>query len=101
MARSTRRSAVIVLVVVLACGCAGMLFGQRLTASPSSNDGDGRDSIYVERFCYSSARSWRIAERLALVAGVVDGDGTRLPRRVERNTVGLESRISGCSHFEY
>src|SRR6204780_5647052 len=47
MARSSRRSAVLVLSIVLACGCLGMVFGQRLTsnASSSSGDSDVRDSL--------------------------------------------------------
>ncbi len=45
MARSTRRSAITVLIVVLVCGCVGMLFGQHLTATAASNDGDIRDSL--------------------------------------------------------
>ncbi|MDR3747522.1 MAG: S41 family peptidase [Acidobacteriota bacterium] len=46
MARSSRRSALLVLVVILACGCVGMLFGQRLTATTSpSGDSDVRDSL--------------------------------------------------------
>src|ERR1700760_4529619 len=46
MARSTRRSAVLVLSIILTCGCLGMLFGQRLSVSSSSgNDGDISDSL--------------------------------------------------------
>ncbi|MGD0929289.1 MAG: S41 family peptidase [Candidatus Korobacteraceae bacterium] len=47
MARSSRRSAVLVLSIVLACGCLGMVFGQRLTSSASSSnsDNDVRDSL--------------------------------------------------------
>jgi carboxyl-terminal processing protease len=47
MARSTRRSALLVLTIILVCGCIGMLFGQRLTSTASSGDGDGdiRDSL--------------------------------------------------------
>ncbi len=46
MARSSRRSAVLVLSTILVCGCLGMLFGQRLTSSASSgNEGDVRDSV--------------------------------------------------------
>ncbi len=45
MARSPRRSAVLVLFIILACGCAGMLFGQRLTSTGSSSDGDVRESL--------------------------------------------------------
>ena len=46
MARSSRRSAVLVLVIVIACGCAGMLFGQRLTSTAIPSDGDIRDSLH-------------------------------------------------------
>lgn len=47
MARSSRRSAVLILSIVLACGCLGMVFGQRLTSSSSSSGGDNevRDSM--------------------------------------------------------
>jgi carboxyl-terminal processing protease len=47
MARSSRRSAVLILSIVLACGCLGMVFGQRLTSSSSSGGGDNevRDSM--------------------------------------------------------
>ena len=45
MARSSRRSAVLVLSVVLACGFVGMLFGQRLVPNTSSHDGDVRESL--------------------------------------------------------
>src|SRR5271166_2542621 len=45
MARSSRRSAFLVLFVILACGCVGMLFGQRLTSNASSSDGDVRESL--------------------------------------------------------
>ena len=46
MARSTRRSLLIVLTVILACGAMGMLFGQRLTATAAlPGDGDIRDSL--------------------------------------------------------
>src|SRR5271165_2152188 len=46
MFSSPRSSAVLVICVVLACGCVGMVFGQRLTSStPSSGDGDIRDSV--------------------------------------------------------
>ena len=47
MARSSRRSAVLVLTIILACGCLGMLFGQRLASSTSSSssDSDVRDSM--------------------------------------------------------
>jgi carboxyl-terminal processing protease len=34
-----------VLTIILACGCAGMLFGQRLTSSATPSDGDIRDSV--------------------------------------------------------
>src|SRR6516225_11247085 len=45
MASSPRRSAVLVICVILACGCVGMVFGQRLTSTTSSGDGDIRDSV--------------------------------------------------------
>ncbi len=47
MARSSRRSALLVLSIVLACGCLGMLFGQKLafTTSSGGSDGDVRDSL--------------------------------------------------------
>lgn len=47
MARSSRRSALLVLSIVLACGCLGMLFGQKLVSSASSggSDGEVRDSM--------------------------------------------------------
>ncbi len=45
MASSSRRSTILVLVVVLACGCAGMLFGQKLTSTAAPSDGDIRDSV--------------------------------------------------------
>src|SRR5579864_5689984 len=45
MARSSRRSAVLVIFIILACGCIGMLFGQHLTATASSGDTDVRDSL--------------------------------------------------------
>ena len=47
MARSSRRSAVLVLSIIFTCGCLGMLFGQRLSVSASSSGGDGdvRDSL--------------------------------------------------------
>ncbi len=45
MASSSRRSTIVVLVIVLACGCAGMLFGQHLTTTAVPSDGDIRDSV--------------------------------------------------------
>jgi carboxyl-terminal processing protease len=45
MASSSRRSAVLVLAVVIACGCAGMLFGQRLASNSVPSDSDIRDSV--------------------------------------------------------
>ena len=48
MARSSRRSAVLVLSIIFTCGCLGMLFGQRLSvAASSSGDGDIRDSLHT------------------------------------------------------
>jgi len=46
MASSPRRSAVLVLVIVIACGCAGMLFGQRLSSTAAPSDSDIRDSVH-------------------------------------------------------
>jgi len=45
MSSSPRRSALIILAVILACGCVGMLFGQRLNSTSTANDGDLRDSV--------------------------------------------------------
>ena len=46
MASSSRRSALVIVTVVLVCGCVGMLFGQRLTSNgASSSDGDVRESL--------------------------------------------------------
>ncbi len=45
MARSSRRSVFLILGVILACGCVGMVFGQRLTSESSSGDSDIRDSL--------------------------------------------------------
>ena len=47
MARSSRRSALLVLSIVLICGCLGMLFGQKLalTTSSGGSDGDVRDNL--------------------------------------------------------
>src|SRR5579863_512563 len=46
MARSSRRSAVLVLSIVLICGCLGLLFGQRLSSAASSgNDTDVQSSL--------------------------------------------------------
>ncbi len=45
MASSSRRSAVLVITIILACGCAGMLFGQRLNSAAVPSDGDIRDSV--------------------------------------------------------
>jgi len=45
MFSSPRRSAVLVICVVLACGGVGMVFGQRLTSTSASGDGDIRDSV--------------------------------------------------------
>jgi carboxyl-terminal processing protease len=47
MARSSRRSAFLVILIILVCGCIGMLFGQHLTATASTGDGDTdiRDSL--------------------------------------------------------
>ncbi len=46
MFSSTRRSVIVVVTVILACGCVGMVFGQRLTSNTASGgDGDMRDSV--------------------------------------------------------
>jgi carboxyl-terminal processing protease len=45
MASSSRRSALLVICIILACGCVGLVFGQRLTTTTSSGDGDLRDSV--------------------------------------------------------
>src|ERR1022692_1714455 len=45
MASSSRRSAILVLSIILACGCVGVVFGQRLTSTATSGDGDIRDSL--------------------------------------------------------
>jgi carboxyl-terminal processing protease len=45
MARNSRRSTIFVLTVVLACGCVGMLFGQRLVSNSASSDSDVRESL--------------------------------------------------------
>ena len=45
MASSSRRSAVLVVRIILACGCAGMVFGQRLTATSSPMTAIMRDSV--------------------------------------------------------
>ncbi len=58
MARSSRRSAVLVLSIILACGCLGMLFGQRLTSTTSSgsSDTDVRDSLRTFSDVYEVVR---------------------------------------------
>ena len=45
MASSPRRTALIILTVILACGCVGMLFGQRLNTTSTGSDSDLRDSV--------------------------------------------------------
>ena len=45
MASSSRRSALVIVTVILACGCVGMLFGQRLNSTSMPSDGDLRDSV--------------------------------------------------------
>src|SRR5271157_5003898 len=45
MASSPRRSALVIVAVILACGCVGMLFGQRLNTSATPPDSDIRDSV--------------------------------------------------------
>jgi carboxyl-terminal processing protease len=45
MFSSSRRSAVLLVAVILACGCVGMVFGQRLSSTNTTNDTDVRDSV--------------------------------------------------------
>jgi len=45
MASSPRRSALVILAVILACGFVGMLFGQRLNTSATPPDSDIRESV--------------------------------------------------------
>jgi len=45
MASSPRRSALVILAVILACGCVGMLFGQRLNTNATPPDSDIRESV--------------------------------------------------------
>jgi carboxyl-terminal processing protease len=45
MVRGSRRSLLVVVFVVIACGFLGALFGQRATASPPASDNDVRDSL--------------------------------------------------------
>ena len=45
MLSSSRRSAVIIVSVILACGCVGLLFGQRLNSASPSSESDIRDSV--------------------------------------------------------
>jgi len=46
MFSSTRRSVIVIITVVLACGCVGMVFGQKLASTTASGgDGDIRDSV--------------------------------------------------------
>ena len=45
MFSSSRRSAVLIVAVILACGCVGMVFGQRLSSTNTTNDTDVRDSV--------------------------------------------------------
>ena len=45
MFSGSRRSAVLVIAVILACGFVGMVFGQRLSSTTPSGDGDIRDSV--------------------------------------------------------
>jgi len=45
MASSPRRSALTIAAVILVCGFAGMLFGQRLNTTSTSVDSDMRDSV--------------------------------------------------------
>ncbi len=45
MLRSSRRSLLLIVLVILACGFLGALFGQRLSPSTQSSDADVRDSL--------------------------------------------------------
>ncbi len=45
MASSSRRTTLVIVAVVLACGCVGMLFGQRLNTTTTVGDSDLRDSV--------------------------------------------------------
>jgi carboxyl-terminal processing protease len=45
MARSTRRSLVLVFVIILVCGGLGALFGQRVSSTTPSGDSDVQDSL--------------------------------------------------------
>ena len=45
MVRSTRRALFLVVFVILACGFLGALFGQRVSGSTPSGDGEIRDSL--------------------------------------------------------
>ena len=45
MARSTRRSLVLVFVIILVCGGLGALFGQRVSSTAPSGDSDVQDSL--------------------------------------------------------
>jgi carboxyl-terminal processing protease len=45
MASSPRRSALTIVAVILVCGFAGMLFGQRLNTTSTAVDSDMRDSV--------------------------------------------------------
>ena len=45
MASSSRRTTLVIVAVVLACGCVGMLFGQRLNTTTAVGDSDLRDSV--------------------------------------------------------
>ena len=45
MSSSPRRTAVLIVAVILACGCVGMVFGQRLSTTTATNDTDVRDSV--------------------------------------------------------
>ena len=45
MLRSSRRSLLLVVLVVMICGCLGALFGQRLGPGATSSDSDLRDGL--------------------------------------------------------
>jgi carboxyl-terminal processing protease len=47
MAGSTRRSLLVFFIVIIVCGCLGVVFGQRVGGTPPTGDADMRDSLRV------------------------------------------------------
>ena len=47
MARSSRRSLLLIFVVIIACGFLGAVFGQRIGSGSTSGDSEIRDSMRV------------------------------------------------------